>query len=214
MKDAILEKLDAKSLNAFTWIQQFESECKRLKVPEERNYEAIRLFVEDIANDWYSAESISLQTTSWKTWKQSFLHAFAPKGWNLARTAFSFRFLSGSLADYAIRKLNLLVHLNSKMDEETKINLIVVGLPLSVQERLDKTEIDSVGKLLSKINSFERMPYSAPITDFSPNNKIVQPSRNFTYNFNQSAKLFGNNYKSFEACPYTVKKKVLQEDFI
>jgi len=88
-------------------------------------------------------------------WRNSFLDAFAQKGWASTRAAVQFRFQSGSLADYALKKLNLLTAYNPKMDEYTKISLIVIGLPYSVQEKIDP---ESVTKLLSKINSFERQP--------------------------------------------------------
>jgi len=69
-------------------------------------------------------------------------------GWSDARSAILFRHIAGSYSDYAIGKLNLLLNFNSKMHNDTKIGLIVIGLPIPIQEKNDKSEIPSVSKLL------------------------------------------------------------------
>lgn len=48
--------------------------------------------------------------------------------------------------------MNLLVSFNPKMDDLTLISLVVLGLPFHIQDRLDKVEITSIRKLISKIN--------------------------------------------------------------
>ncbi len=156
LKNAVIEKFGSKPVDAATWLDQFENECTRLEIPETRYWEAIRLFLENTATDWYQTTLSSSKSAPWETWRSSFLDAFAQKGWASARDAFLFRYQSGSLADFALKKLNLLVTFNSKMDELTKIAHIVIGLPYAVQEKIDRSEIESVSKLLSKLNSFER----------------------------------------------------------
>ncbi len=189
LKDAVIEKFSSRVTNANTWLDTFESECARLEVPEERFWEAIRPFLENTAVDWYESTRVMFgSATRWSHGRDSFLDAFAKKGWSGAREAFAFRFISGSLSDYALRKLNLIVALNLKMDEDTRISLIVVGLHYSVQDRIDHAEITSVSKLLSKINSLERAnrtPYN-----FS-SNRIRNP-------FESS--------KSRPQCPYCERK--------
>ncbi len=157
LKDAVLEKFGSTPTDASSWLDQFELECSRLKVPENRYWEAICLFLtEGTAMDWFKAAKIELKSKPWDQWQVSFLDAFAQKGWASARDAIRLRYDGGSLADYALKKVNLLVSFNPKMDELTKIALIVIGLPYAVQERIDRSEIESVSKLLSKLNSFER----------------------------------------------------------
>ena len=85
-----------------------------------------------------------------------------------------------SLADYALKKLNSLVSFNPKMDEFTKIALIVIGLPFAVQEKIDRAEIETVSKLLSKLNSFERQPrFSVDAKDTRFRKKSI-PNRSST----------------------------------
>jgi len=53
----------------------------------------------------------------------------ADKGWLPVTHAMTFKYLSGSLLDYAVRKQSLLLKIEKKMMEITLINLIAVGLP-------------------------------------------------------------------------------------
>lgn len=80
------------------------------------------------------------------------------------------------------------------MDETTKIALIVAGLPFAVQERLDRGEIDTVSKLLAKINLLNRSPRS-----------FLPSSLNFRFNKNS----FEHNIakkKGFPGCHHTEAK--------
>ena len=154
LKDAVISKYGQKSIHAESWLQMFESECVRLGVAEDRYWEAIRLFLEKSAEEWYETTRLTTTSTSWEYWRNSFLDNFGQKGWSSARAAFSYHYISGSLSDYAQTKMNLLVRFNPKMDDFTLRAQIVCGLPLYLQERIDMAETPNVGKLISKINSF------------------------------------------------------------
>jgi hypothetical protein len=205
VKDAVITKFGLKRPNASFWLDQFECECNRLEIDEKRYWEVLRLFLDGIATEWYESTKIILpESAPWTSWRESFVDAFAQKGWTAAKHAFSFVFLSCSLSEYAIRKLNLLISFNPKMDEETRIALIVTGLPQSVQQRIDPSEISSVSKLLSKINSLER-PLSRNLNlrsighsglSFSPKQSSSQTS------------ISPNPFSSLRRtpCPYCTKK--------
>lgn len=167
VKDIVIEKFGSKRLNASSWIDTLESECTRLGIPESRFWEVIRLFLEGAALDWYQSKRLTLIDASWARWKDSFLDSFAPRGWSDARFAFSFRFQSGSFADYALKKENLLLNFHSRMDEKMKITHIVLGLPFFIQEKIDPAEIESVSKLLLKLNSLDRPARSISSSDKS-----------------------------------------------
>ena len=192
MKDAVLEKFTARNSNASLWISKFESECARLGVPFDRHWEAIRLFLEGEESNWHSSAHISLKTTAWEPWRLSFLSAFAPKGWSEARYAHQFRFISGSLGEYARKKLSLLLNLDPQLPDKTQIWLIVVGLPIAVQERIQHDEIDSVSTLFTKINSLERAPRMYPSSPASSSSTLRS-------NAHASS-------KKFESCGYCAKK--------
>lgn len=157
MKDAVLDKFVPKTCSASVWLDCFVSECIRLGVTQKRYYEALRLFLTEAAAEWYNATNLLLKSTTWEQWEQAFLHAFSPRGWSLSNSAFDFKWLSGSLSDYALRKFSLLVSYNPKMDEATRIALIVHGLPISVQEKIEPNVIEDTGTLFAKINSLERI---------------------------------------------------------
>jgi hypothetical protein len=167
LKDVVIQKFGTRPTNALSWIEIFESECVRLEVPENRYWEAIRLFLEGSALDWYDSRRITFKNASWERWRMSFLDSFAQKGWNEARSAMSYRYMTGSLGEYALKKENLLINFHSKIDEVMKIALIVLGLPFTIQEKIDPSEISSVSELLRKLNSFER-PRSISNSDKLP----------------------------------------------
>ena len=88
---------------------------KRLKVPENCFWEAIRRFLKNVGNNWYQSTVTSHKTAPWEQWRNLFLDAFTQKVWASACEAFQYQFHDGLLADYALKKLNLLVAFNPKM---------------------------------------------------------------------------------------------------
>jgi len=187
MKDAVIPMFGSKSLHAESWLTMLESECRRLLVPEDRYWEVIRLFVEKSAEEWYNTTRLTTTSTSWKFWRNSFLDSFGQKGWSNARSAFSYRYISGSLSNYVQTKMNVLVSFNPKMDEFTLMAQIVCGLPIQFQERVDMTDTPTIGKLISKINSFNSFAYR----------NIVAPS----------SKSFSTDFSSLKRSPCAYCKK-------
>lgn len=102
-KDVITEKFNGKNTNTETWIAVLETECARLNIPQSRKCEVIRLFLEGTAMDWYTTNRTLLGTSTWSMWKQSFLDNFASRCWNDVYYAFNYRFVGGSITDYALK---------------------------------------------------------------------------------------------------------------
>lgn len=192
IKDVVLEKFNGKTPNARNWIKLFEHECSRIKVPADRYHEALRLFLEGPAEHWYTAMRITTMSNDWKFWKDSFAETFENKGWNDVMYAYSFIYKSGSVSDYALQKLKLIVEVEPLTSDSVKINLIVHGLPQWARTRLDRGEIDSVGKLLQKLNQFETTN-----TRFKSNNNS-STKQNPSSRWSNSAS---------EPCGYCLKKK-------
>jgi hypothetical protein len=155
-KDVILDKFDGTNRNPLTWINTFEAERERLEIENVRFCEVLRLFLEGSASIWYLSTRTLIGTSTWENWRLTFINAFSCRGWNEVCNAIYFRFSEGSLNEYAIRKLALLTNMDPKLSEYARICLTVAGLPASVREKLDRDEVDSVNKLLSKINSLDR----------------------------------------------------------
>lgn len=161
-KNACIPKFGSKSvqMNADSWIHTFETECQRLLIERDRYWEVIRLFLEDNAEKWYNTTRLSTETQSWETWRESFLENFASRGLAAARYAFSYRYINGSLTTYAQTKLNLLVSYNPKMTDLDKMTVLALGLPRHLQDKINMSDVTTLGKMLSLINSFDsvRLP--------------------------------------------------------
>ena len=66
----------------------------------------------------------SLEET-WQRWIELFLDTYWEKGWVDVALAYSYKYIKGTLIDYAVKKLNLLLEADS--------NHIVSGGPQSFQ---------------------------------------------------------------------------------
>lgn len=153
----VLKKFSGKSCNVSEWINTFERECTRLGIGKDIDkIEIFRLFLEDACMDWYNAMLINLTLESeWLQWKQKFCEIYADKGWIPVTHAMSYKYLSGSLLDYAVRKQNLLIQTDKKITVTTLINLIAVGLPNFVRNRIDKEKLKTVENLFNEIRGLE-----------------------------------------------------------
>lgn len=107
----ILEKYSTKSANAYQWIQDFENECYRFEIiQDKKKIEIFKLFLEKSCLDWYSSMMIKLTINSeWEKWKKSFIETYKNKGWSQIRYAISFKYQTGSLLEYAVKKEKLLL---------------------------------------------------------------------------------------------------------
>ncbi|XP_029162652.1 uncharacterized protein LOC114934183 [Nylanderia fulva] len=107
----VIDKFNGKNVSVNQWLLTYESECDRLGITKDiEKIEILRLFLEDTCKDWYSSMLIKHTLDSmWNTWKENFLETFADKGWSPIIHALNYRFLSGSLLDYALKKERLLL---------------------------------------------------------------------------------------------------------
>ncbi|KAK2578301.1 hypothetical protein KPH14_011923 [Odynerus spinipes] len=119
------------------------------------------------AKDWYSAVRARLTIESeWTEWKRIFLETFADKSWKQVHYAYKFKWISGSLLDYALKKEKLLLETEPEMTTTSRINHIVVGLPSDIHEKLDKEEITTTEKLMNQLRRYssatDRIPSNPP----------------------------------------------------
>jgi len=92
---------------------------------------------------------------NWPDWKNSFLTVFVDKGWSRIRKAYNYKHFGGSLVDYALTKEKLCLDAESSGTTQSRINMIVVGLPLEVQDELDCEEITSIEKLFVELRKLD-----------------------------------------------------------
>ncbi len=114
--------------------------------------------------------------SSWEDWADAFLHTFADRGWTEVCNAFSFKYLTGSYADYAIRKLKLIVDADPELTEKSRVLQIVIGLPAHIREKINRKRVDTFCKLVTELNQFESVK---PFVSDSSSKPRPETSRTF-----------------------------------
>ncbi|KAL1493647.1 hypothetical protein ABEB36_009346 [Hypothenemus hampei] len=166
-KKFVLGKFDKKQ-NSSEWFASYELECSRHKIIESsQKIEALKFFVIGSVEDWYKVNLTKIGLNNWSEWKKSFLNVFVDKGWTIVRRAYSYKYLNGSLIDYALAKERLCLEAERGSTEITRIQMIVFGLPLEVQVELDREEITTITKLFEELRKVE---------DLIKKNKILNNS--------------------------------------
>lgn len=169
-KKFILESFDRKQFDPKEWLRRFEDECSRFQINDNSlKIQALRFFVIGSAKDWYETTLTKIGlNASWSTWKSSFYNIFVDKGWSSVRKAFSFKYLGGSLIDYALSKEKLCLEAERKCTELSLVNQIVYGLPGEAQDELDRelvTTLDLLYEELRKLeDSFSRKKREKPLS--------------------------------------------------
>lgn len=153
----LIEHFSNKTSNADQWINEFESECNRFDIiQDEDKIEILKYLLEKQSLDWYNSMLIKLTVNSeWAVWKSNFCETYGNKGWSQIKYAFAFRFQAGSLLEYATKKERLLLEVNKLIDNQTMINLIVMGLPDYIIDKIDKDTVKSTASLYNEIGKHE-----------------------------------------------------------
>ena len=76
--------------------------------------------------------------SEWELWKDNFSETYTDKGWVPVRNAISFKYISGLLLDYALKKERLLLEMDQTINQKTLINLIAAGLPNFITDKIDQ----------------------------------------------------------------------------
>lgn len=158
-KEFIIDKFNNKTTNANQWINEFEKECERFEVIQDRKrIEALKIFLDKPFLDWYSCMMLKLSVNSeWKEWKKIFCETFANKGWSPIRYAFTYRYQKGNLVDYAIKKERLLLEVRRSIDTGTLIDLIAIGLPNFVADKIDREIVETTEELCNELGKLEHL---------------------------------------------------------
>lgn len=155
----VLEKINGKNISACHWMEVFEKECARFDITrDEEKIEIFRLFLDKSCTDWYSSMMIKLGLQSeWLDWKSNFLQTYGDKGWTASRYALSFKYQSGSLLEYAVKKERLLLEVRKTIDQGTLIDIIATGLPDYITDRINKDEIIETKDLFNELGKLEHL---------------------------------------------------------
>lgn len=143
--------------NVSFFLDKFELECSRFNiVNDDEKIETLREFVSSSALDWYDSTLLKFGKSNWSGWMDSMKSVFCNGDWTKIRNAYNFRFdMSGEYVDYVLQKEKLILELNDHIPTEVLISLIVIGLPVDIQNELNKDEIQSTEKLIAELSRFE-----------------------------------------------------------
>ncbi len=183
-KNMICEKFNGRNANAQTWLRLFTMECDRLGIEVGQRIEALRLFVEGTAAEWFVATWTLMSFSTWSEWSEVFLDNFGEKGWAEVISAFNFKYIGGSYAEYAIKKLNLLLQVDPELTEKSRVMFIIIGLPYNIREKLNRKTVDTQRKLMVALNQFEAAPKSSSNSRFQSSKSFSlgsTPSRSSKY---------------------------------
>ncbi|XP_072942819.1 uncharacterized protein [Epargyreus clarus] len=154
-----IEKFSRNTTNVTQWLDTFESECARLQIDTDlQKVEILRLLLDDTCIDWYTSMIIKHTIDSvWSVWKKSLSETFADKGWSPVRYAMNFKYIQGSMLEYALKKQRLLLEINKSIDTQTLIYLIATGLPNFIMDRIDRESLKEVNDLFNCIRGLESL---------------------------------------------------------
>lgn len=158
-KDFMIEKFTSKTSNAYQWIKNFNKECERFNIYEDRKkIEILKNFMESSSVYWYDCMLIKYTVESeWNQWEKCFCETFGNKGWSPIRYALSFKYQAGSLIEYALKKEKLLLEVRKQIDTGTLIDLIAFGLPNFVADKIDRETLQETEDLYNEIGKLEHL---------------------------------------------------------
>ncbi|XP_050576604.1 uncharacterized protein LOC126915710 [Bombus affinis] len=153
--DFVIKQFDG-TQKATDWILEYETECEKYEIQnDEKRIKNLKKYLGKTASEWYQTNLLKDEEYNWENWKAAFLKAFSNKGWSAAQYAYNFKYISGSFIEYAIKKERLILEVRRKTSEETRINLIVIGLPIHIQDKIDKEAVQSTNDLIRHLGQYE-----------------------------------------------------------
>lgn len=195
-KKFILEKFNGKQQNAKEWLTNFEKECERHNITDNnKKVQILRFFIQGSAQEWYSSNLKKLSLDDWNAWSASFLMVYATKGWSEVRFAYNYRYMGGSLVDFSVKKERLLLEVEKSISHTSRINAIVISLPLTVQDKLDREEIHTTDELMNTLRKYETYSYKIK-------SEMSNSTSNSAYGNNTSKdkKMYAKNFGDRKPC--------------
>lgn len=195
-KDFMIEKFTGKNANAYQWIKDFNKECERFHIDEDKKkIEILKNFLEYSSMDWYSCLLMKFTVESeWTKWEKKFCDTFGNKGWSPIRYAIAFRYQTGSLLDYALKKEKILLEVRKAIDTGTLIDLIAAGLPNYLTDKIDRESLQETEDLYNELGKLEHLVV-----------KNKYDKKNYTYSDTKTIKIEGK--KTCQICVTEKKGK-------
>ena len=134
------------------WLSRFEAECRRIEITEDADRVGLlKALMKGSAKSWADALEKKFNDDEWSNWKSSFEAIFTRKNWTTVKKAYEFKYLGGSLTEYAIEKQRKLLNVDKNLSERTMVDQIAIGLPDYARDKLDRDEIKTANQIFSEI---------------------------------------------------------------
>lgn len=154
-KEFNLKPFDGKS-NIDDFLNGFLEECDKHGVDsDDKKIEILRLFMKESALNWYEAAKRKIKDKDWEKWMDSLKKVFGNKNFASVRSVFNFQYKFGRLMDYALKKENLILDLDADTPEQNRIDWIVMGLPIPIQDKLNRHNLKTVDNLIQKLSDLD-----------------------------------------------------------
>lgn len=206
----IIKQYTCKSSNASQWIESFEKECERFNITEDgRKIETLRYFLDKPTLDWYTSMILKVTIKAdWSIWKSKFCETYVNKGWNPITYALSFKYMEGSLVDYAVKKERLMLEVRKTIDLGTLIDIIAVGLPNYILHRIERESLKETEDLFNELNKYE---YLTRNNNFKIGKNTVKSNYEETVNVKEPCKTCkklnkGTRFHPEEKCWFRIKE--------
>ncbi|KAL3279586.1 hypothetical protein HHI36_017092 [Cryptolaemus montrouzieri] len=143
-KDLVIKEFTGKTTNAEQWIASFGKDCERFHIDRsDKKIELLELCIENSATDWYSYTLLKLTADAeWTQWRDSSCNTFISKGWSSIKYAMQYKYISGSLLEYSMKKEKLLLQIRK---------IIAIGLPNELIEKIDRENLQRPEDLHNEI---------------------------------------------------------------
>lgn len=156
LKRFLVDKFSPKNRNVEAWCDLFQKESARFNLCSQKQIEVLKSCLDPSMSDWFSINQRRLPSdAAWSSWKYQLLSTFSDHSWRPIRYVYNFKFLNGSLIDYAVKKERMLLELDRDLPDLIILDLIVVGLPSHIQNTLNRHSVNSIEKLHNKFKKFD-----------------------------------------------------------
>ena len=132
-------RTDASTEDPKSWIKFYELVCTNNGWTSD-NQKVIHLkesfFPGSAAERWYVNRIMDREQASWDEWRESFVQAFSLNRVAAAQVALQFHYKGGKLLEYFYEKDRLLKLAFSELETDAFITLVLLGLPVHMQDAL------------------------------------------------------------------------------
>lgn len=156
MKHVLLEKFSMKCKNVENWCDRFQAELSRFNVNGRRQAEMLKSCLDSSLETWFLGVQSKVPTDAdFSYWRIHLISCFADVSYANVHSAYSFRYLGGSLLTYVFQKEKMIMDLNRDYPPEIILDNIISGLPFKLAKILNRNNVTTIDLLYEKLKKYE-----------------------------------------------------------